>query len=62
MLRDEITNITKLINLNIFKKSRLQNLTELEYEGFMEFLLQMSHIVFNTSVDDDSKKYALKAF
>ena len=38
-LREDIANITKLINLNVLKKNKQQSLTDLELDGFAEFLL-----------------------
>ena len=50
-LREEVSNLTKLINLNLVKKSRVDNLVELDFNCFQEFLLQFFHLLFNERVN-----------
>lgn len=63
-LREDIANITKLINLNVLRKTRQQNINELDQDGFAEFLLQIAHLAFNSVADATAvpKKFVMKAF
>jgi hypothetical protein len=50
-IRNQVSNLTKLINLNLVKKSRIDNLLELNFNCFQEFLLQFFHILLNERVN-----------
>jgi hypothetical protein len=63
-LREDIANITKLINLNVLRKTKQQNINELDQDGFAEFLLQIAHLAFNVVADATAvpRKFVMKAF
>lgn len=66
-VREEVSNLTKLINLNLVKKSRADNLVELDFNCFQEFLLQFFHLVFNERVnaafsEEDREVYKFCAY
>jgi hypothetical protein len=65
-LRDEITALVKLINLELLRKQLKPaiRVTELNYDGFLEFLLQIAHWNFNApaSSDDFERPRNLKAY
>jgi hypothetical protein len=57
MLREDVSSLTKLINLRLMGKSRQQNITELTLDGFCEFLLQIAHRSFNFSHESQLTEY-----
>lgn len=66
LVREEVTQLTKLINLQQkSSEAGLKHPTELNFEGFMEFVLQMSHLAFNLQIYTGYGKatqYELRSF
>lgn len=69
-LREEITALAKLVNNHAFHKMQQvpdRFKSDLNFEGFLDFLLQATHRFFNYTVEANQfeafkTKYALKAY
>lgn len=58
-LREHITMLIKVINQSLSRKNNdaFTRMGELNFEGFLEFVLQLSHQCFNSLVEEDQSAY-----